>query len=76
MPMATARIDTKTSSSQLTTAGLSSKTVTDVFVHQHGSVTAVEIVFSGGSSFIKHRQGLVEVGGTIEWGTGTQPTLK
>lgn len=69
--MATARIDTKTSASQLTNAGLSSKTVTDVFVHKHGSVTAFEIVFSGGSSFLKHRQGLTEIGGTIDWGTGT-----
>lgn len=69
--MATKRIDTRTSSSQLTPAGLSSKTVTDVFVHQHGSVTAFEIVFSGGSTFLKYRQGLVEIGGTIDWGTGT-----
>ena len=69
--MPTKRIDTKTSASMLTPAGLSSKTVTDVFVHQHGSVTVIEIVFSGGSSFIKSRSGLVEVGGTLEWGTGT-----
>lgn len=69
--MATKRIDTKTSASQLTSAGLSSKTVTDVFVHQHGSVNCFEIVFSGGSTFLKDRQGLVEIGGTIDWGTGT-----
>lgn len=69
--MATKRIDTRTSASQLTPSGLSSKTVTDVFVHQHGSVNVVEIVFSGGSTFIKERQGLMEVGGTIDWGTGT-----
>lgn len=69
--MATKRIDTHTSASQLTASGLSSKTVTDVFCHQHGSVNVVEIVFSGGSTFIKERQGLMEVGGTIDWGTGT-----
>lgn len=69
--MATKRIDTHTSSSLLTAAGLSSKTVTDVFVHQHGSVNCVEIVFSGGQCFIKERQGLMEVGGTLDWGTGT-----
>ncbi len=69
--MATKRIDTRTSASQLTPSGLSAKTVTDVFVHQHGSVTVFEIVFSGGSTFLKHRQGLAEIGGTIEWGTGT-----
>ena len=69
--MATKRIDTKTSSSMLTASGLSGKTVTDVFIHQHGSVSVIEVVFSGGQSFIKHRQGLLEVGGTIDWGTGT-----
>ena len=69
--MATKRIDTRTSLDHITNAGLGSKTVTSVFIHQHGSVNVVEIVFSGGSSFIKERQGLMEVGGTIDWGTGT-----
>lgn len=69
--MATKRVDTHTSASLLTPSGLSSKTVTDVFIHQHGSVNCVEIVFSGGSTFIKERQGLMEVGGTLDWGTGT-----
>jgi deoxyribose-phosphate aldolase len=50
---------------------LSGKTVTDVVVTQHGIVTAIEIVYSTGSQFIKEKQGLVEVGGTLEWGTGT-----
>jgi deoxyribose-phosphate aldolase len=45
--------------------------VTDVILTQHGSITAIEIVYSGGSQFIKEKQGVVEVGGTIEFGTGT-----
>ena len=73
--MATKRIDTRTSSDQLTPAGLSSKTVTNVFVHKHGSTIVFEIVFSGGSTYLKTNSGLAEVGGTIEWGTGTQVTL-
>ena len=73
--MVTKRIDTKSSASLLTASGLSGKTVTDVFVHQHGAVTVFEIVFSGGISFMKYRQNLAEVGGTIEWGTGTAAIL-
>lgn len=69
--MATKRIDTHTSASGLTASGLSAKSVTDVFAHQHGSTNVFEIVFSGGSTFLKERQGLMEIGGTIEWGTGT-----
>jgi hypothetical protein len=59
------------SKSVLTASGLNGKTITDVVVTQHGSVTAIELVFSGGSQFVKERQGLVEVGGTLDWGTGT-----
>jgi hypothetical protein len=59
------------SKSVLTPSALSSKTITDVFVHQHGSVVAVEVKFSGGSSFIKSKQGIIEAGGTIDFGTGT-----
>ena len=59
------------SKSALTASGLNGKTVTDVLISQHGSCTAVEIVYSGGSQFIKTRQGVVEAGGTLEWGTGT-----
>jgi hypothetical protein len=57
--------------SVLTPSGLSAKSVTDVILTQHGSITAIEIVYSGGSQFIKEKQGVVEVGGTIEFGTGT-----
>jgi hypothetical protein len=55
----------------LTASGLSSKTITDVIVTLHGSVVVVECVESGGSHFIKEKQGQIEVGGTLEWGTGT-----
>lgn len=58
--------------SVLTASGLSSKTVTDVIVTIHGSVIAIEVVYSGGSQFIKTKQGQVDVGGTIDWGTGTK----
>jgi hypothetical protein len=53
-------------------SGLSGKAITDVTVSQHGSVTAIEVTYSGGSKFIKERQGLVEVGGDLNWGSGTQ----
>lgn len=52
-------------------SGLSGKTITDLHVHRHGSVTVIEIVYSTGSMFIKEKQGLVEVGGTQDFGTGT-----
>ena len=58
----------------LTPSGLNGKTDTDVIVTQHGSVTAIEVVFSGGSVFIKERQDMVEVGGTLDFGTGTLVT--
>jgi deoxyribose-phosphate aldolase len=64
-------VDATRYKSILTASGLSGKTVTDVVVTQHGIVTAIEIVYSTGSQFIKEKQGLVEVGGTLEWGTGT-----
>ena len=55
----------------LTASGLNGKTISDVILTIHGSVTALEFVFSGGSSFIKDRQGIVDVGGTLDFGTGT-----
>lgn len=58
--------------SVLTASGLSSKSVTDVIITWHGAVAAIEVVYSGGSQFIKVKQGLVDVGGTLDFGTGTQ----
>jgi hypothetical protein len=60
------------SKSILTASGLSGKSVTDVLITQHGSVTVIEVAYSGGSQFVKEKQGLVEVGGDLNWGTGTQ----
>jgi hypothetical protein len=57
--------------SALTASGLNGKSVTDVIVTKHGSVIAYEIVYSGGSQFLKSRQDVVEVGGTLDFGTGT-----
>lgn len=58
--------------SVLAASGLSAKSVTDVVVTIHGAVTVIEIVYSTGSQFIKVKQGVVDVGGTLEFGTGTQ----
>lgn len=53
-------------------SGLNGKSITSLEVYVHGAVTVVEIGFSGGSQFVKVKQGQAEVGGTNEWGTGTQ----
>jgi hypothetical protein len=72
--MVTTKAQSTRSVSVLTSSGLSGKSVTDVIVTIHGSVTVVEVVYSGGSQFIKMRQGQVDVGGTLDWGTGTLVT--
>ncbi len=69
--MVSTKTQATTSVSVLTASGLSAKSVTDVIVTTHGAVVAIEIVYSGGSQFIKVRQGQVEAGGTLDWGTGT-----
>ena len=58
--------------SVLTASGLNSKSVTDVVVTWHGSVCAIEIVYSGGSQFIKVKNEVADIGGTLDFGTGTQ----
>ena len=59
--------------SVLTTSGLSGKTISDVIVTLHGSVTVIEVQHTSGAGtqFVKVKQGVVEVGGTNEFGTGT-----
>lgn len=52
-------------------SGTSSKSITGLVITYHGSVVALNILWSGGDVFIKVKHGLVEVGGTNEWGTGT-----
>lgn len=68
--------DKKTASTKsvsvLTASGLNAKSVTDVIVTLYGSVCAIEIVYSGGSQFVKVKNGVADVGGTLEYGTGTQ----
>lgn len=53
-------------------SGLSGKSVTGLEVYRSGVVTVVEVNFAGGPQFIKVRGGQYEIGGTQEWGTGTQ----
>jgi hypothetical protein len=50
------------------------KTISTVQTYKHGVVTVVEMVFSDASSnFIKFASnGALELGGTLEMGTGTQ----
>lgn len=55
----------------LTTSGLSGKAITGVESYVHGATEVIEISFSGGSQFIKLKQGVLEVGGTAEFGSGT-----
>lgn len=52
-------------------SGLNAKSVTGINVHQNADVLVIEISFSGGSTFIKSRKGIVKVGGSEEWETGT-----
>jgi hypothetical protein len=56
----------------LTVSGLSGKSVTGLEIYQHGATEVCEIQFSGGQTYIKFKQGLVELGGTNEWDIGTK----
>jgi hypothetical protein len=51
--------------------GMSGKSITGVTALSHGIVVAFQFDYSGGPTFIKVKQGQVEIGGTVEWGTGT-----
>jgi hypothetical protein len=55
----------------LGSSGLNGKSITGLKVTQHGVVVAIEISYSGGSQLVKVKQTQVEVGGTLDWGTGT-----
>src|SRR5205085_10462141 len=48
---------------------LSGKTISDVIVTLHGSVTVIEVQHTSGAGtqFVKVKQGVVEVGGTNEF---------
>lgn len=51
--------------------GLSGKTVTSISAHQHGNVLVIDIGYSGGSTIIKASKGMVKVGGSTDWDSGT-----
>lgn len=53
-------------------SGLNSKTITGLRVYFSGSTEVVEIEFSGGSTFVKFRNGEAEYGGNQDFGTGTK----
>ena len=65
-----------TSSADITgTSGLSAKSITGVAVHRHGAVIVVEINYTGGPTYVKIKQNVAEVGGTLDFGTGTAISL-
>ena len=55
----------------LTQSGLNAKSVTGIDVYRLGSTTIVEINYTGGPQYLKFQHGLMEFGGTADWGTGT-----
>ncbi len=72
----TQKNETQSRNSVLTLSGLNGKTITGVDAYRHGSVTAIEISFSGGSAFLKVRPGgELEIGGTLDLGSGTTVPL-
>jgi hypothetical protein len=49
------------------------KTITSAYAYKHGVVTVIELAFSDSSTnFIKVANGNLEIGGTLEVGTGTK----
>lgn len=55
------------------TALVGAKTITTANAYRHGSVTVIEFAFSDASTnFLKVAQGNLEIGGTLEMGTGTK----
>jgi len=55
------------------TALVGAKTITSAFAYKHGSAIVLELAFSDASTnFVKVAQGNLEIGGTLELGTGTK----
>jgi hypothetical protein len=53
--------------------GIAGKTITSINAFRHGSVEVLDILCTDAVHyFIKSSSGMVEVGGTAEWGTGTK----
>lgn len=49
------------------------KTVKAITIQQHASVFVVDLEFTDNTHyFIKNKQGVVELGGTFDWGSGVQ----
>jgi hypothetical protein len=69
------KTQTPRQSSILAASGLSGKSITGANVYQIASVTVIEILFSGGSQYIKVKQHQVEIGGTADWDSGTKVNL-
>jgi|ERR1017187_7019666 hypothetical protein len=55
-----------------TLRGLVIAQTVEVIVSKQASVNLIEVAFGTGSQFIKFRHGACEIGGTSEWGTGTE----
>lgn len=53
------------------TSSLSGKSITGLQVWRTGSVTVIEINYTGGPTFVKVRGLQTEIGGDANWGTGT-----
>jgi hypothetical protein len=53
---------------------LNGKVITNVKAFSRASVTVIEFVGTGpsNSTFLKVRHGEVEIGGTVDWETGTK----
>jgi hypothetical protein len=52
-------------------SGLNGKSITGVDVWRIANMDVIEINYAGGPTYIKFRQGQVDVGGTADWLTGT-----
>ena len=66
-----AKETTPRASNILGLTGMSGKSVTGVFAHQHGDMLVIAIAHSGGTTLIKASKGVVKVGGTTDWESGT-----
>lgn len=53
-------------------SGLSGKSITSLDAFVHGTTYVLLVGYSGGSTYLKWKQGSFEYGGTQDWGTGTR----
>lgn len=52
--------------------GVGGQSVTSIVTYRYATTEVTDILAGGSHYFIKGRQGLQEVGGTADWGTGTR----